>query len=119
MAEVVFWYVGEENHKHYVVKQNAEEKVLGCYTHVNVKHRTSLDTRLVFYVNTGVMMYMNPMQTSCLKLSLAKPGVSASNFPPHLPLWRLVCIAVSACKYLTQKDWQYMLVKKRTSFCSG
>ena len=32
MAEVVFWYVGEENRKHYIVKQNAEEKILGCYT---------------------------------------------------------------------------------------
>ena len=85
---------------------------------VNVKQGIWLDTRLVFYVNTGVMMYMNPTQTSCLKLSLAKPGVSASNLPPHLPLRRLVCIAVSACKYLTQKDWQYVLVKKRTSFCS-
>ena len=65
MAEVVFWYIGEENRKHCVVKQNAEEKVLGCYTHVNVKHRIWLDTRVVFYVNTGVMMYMNPTQTSC------------------------------------------------------
>ena len=104
MVGVVFWYGGKEYRKHYVVKQNAEEKFWAVTLHVNVEHGIWLDTRVVFYVNTGVMVYAYPMQTSCLKLSLAKPGVSASNLPPHLPVQRLVCIAVSACKYLTPKE---------------
>ena len=52
---------------------------------VNVKRRIWLDTRLDFYVNTGVTMYTDPTQTGSLKQALGGGGGGGElrHFPGH------------------------------------
>ena len=80
---------------------------------MNVKQGICLDTRVVFYINTGVMMYMNPTQTSCF------PGETRSqcfqppcSSPPPVVgqgLHCCVCVEVSYTKrlavYVSQKTY--------------